>query len=77
MLIYNLQEVLINVRGGDNFMNRRSGLQYVKSEIINLIKMYNEGHFSIQDLIKNIIIRSPVRIMPSSIRKFLYKILRK
>jgi glycosyltransferase involved in cell wall biosynthesis len=75
--IHNLQEVLVEVRGGDDFMNRRSGILYGVQEIKNMFQMWTEGHFSLYSFLKNTAIRFPVRVMPQSVRKVIYSYIRK
>lgn len=75
--IYNIQEILVNVRGGDDFFSRRSGLAYIKQEVINQYEMYKEGLLPAFYCFSNILIRIPVRMLPNSIIKTVYKFIRK
>ena len=74
--IINIQEDLVYVRGGDDFIERRRGTNYFKSEIKNLFAMKKEGLLSNLYLVINIIIRSPVRLIPQSASKFIYSLIR-
>jgi glycosyltransferase involved in cell wall biosynthesis len=71
--IYNIQKNLVNVRGGDTFYSRRSGVAYIKQEVINQYEMYQEGLISGLNCFSNILLRVPVRILPTNILKQVYK----
>lgn len=73
---YNIQEVLLNMRAGDDMLKRRSGIVYVKSELTLLKEFRNIGFISTLELIKNMFIRVPVRLMPIKILKIVYSIIR-
>lgn len=74
---YNIQEVLANVRAGENQVIRRSGLVYAKSEMMLLKEFKKIGFLSLSEYIKNLFIRVPIRLMPIKILKFVYKFLRR
>lgn len=74
---YNIQEVLENVRAGENQVIRRSGLVYAKSEMMLLKEFKKIGFLSLSEYIKNLFIRVPIRLMPIKILKFVYKFLRR
>jgi glycosyltransferase involved in cell wall biosynthesis len=74
--IHNLQEILVNVRGGKNFLNRRGGFKYLISEVSNLFNMYQAKHFTVFQLIKNLIIRIPIRLLPNKFRFYIYALIR-
>ena len=70
---YNVQETLVNVRGGNDMIKRRGGKKYIKP-IINfekaLLKLKIINRFQ---YIKNVIQRVGVSLIPNSIRFMLYK----
>lgn len=68
----NSNDVLVYVRAGDNMYRRRGGISYAKQEISMQIKFYKLGFLSIFQLIKNVMIRVPVRLMPSQLRGLIY-----
>jgi len=74
---YNIQEVLANVRAGYGQLERRSGLEYAKNELALLNTLKKEGFLNNFEYIKNIIIKIPIRLLPKSIIKIVYKFLRK
>lgn len=65
---YNCQEVLYYVRTTQEQMNRRSGMEYLKTEL-NFFKEFRKmGFFSTKDYIVNSIIRIIVRLMPKGLK---------
>jgi len=74
--IVNLKHVLVNVRGGQDFIQRRHGLKYAKNEIQNLYAMYLGGLLSLFNLLSNILIRITVRLVPLQMTTRIYSILR-
>ena len=68
----NSNDVLVYVRAGDNMYRRRGGMSYAKQEIFMQTKFYKLGFLSIFRLIKNVMIRVPVRLMPSKLRGVIY-----
>lgn len=74
---YNIQEVLVNMRAGYGQLERRSGLEYAKKELNLLNTLKKEGFLSIFEYSKNLVIKIPIRLLPKSIIKIVYKFLRK
>ena len=74
---YNIQEVLVNMRAGYGQLERRSGLEYAKNELNLLNTLKKEGFLNNFQYIKNIFIKIPIRLLPKSIIKIVYKFLRK
>lgn len=68
----NIDEVLSYVRAGDSMYERRGGTAYAQQEIKMQIKFYKLGLFSLSELLKNLIIRVPVRLLPSKLRSIIY-----
>lgn len=70
---YNVQETLVNVRGGNDMIKRRGGKKYIKP-IINfekaLLKLKIINRFQ---YMKNVTQRVGVSLIPNSIRFMLYK----
>lgn len=71
---YNLQYVLVLVRGGDSYYSRRGGKNILSSEISLFLKMHKTGYLSKKQMIINIFIRIFTRHLPSKIMIKLYKI---
>ena len=70
---YNIQESLINVRGGNDMIKRRGGFKYIKP-IMNFEKALLKLKFiSFFDYIKNCVKRIIGALIPNNLRFFLYK----
>lgn len=72
----NLPEYLVNVRAGRDMLARRSGIKYAKSELSLQRKFRQLGFLNCKDFIYNVILRVPVRVMPTRIIKLVYGFLR-
>jgi len=74
----NLEDTLLYFRSGDiNMMlKRRHGLGYLVKEINFYKKAYADGLISFFSFLKASLLRTPVRIMPIWVLRFVYKILR-
>ena len=70
---YNCQEVLYYVRVTPEQMNRRSGLNYLKTELQFFKEFKNMGFFNTKDYLINSFIRIVVRLMPSGIKQEVLK----
>ncbi len=75
--LHNIPEYLVRVRGGDSFLDRRGGLEYLKSEIHNLKLMVDEDLIDKYSYYKNIILRGVVRLVPPETREKIYSYIRK
>lgn len=71
---YNVQEVLYFVRVTPAQMNRRSGLDYLKTELAFFKEFKRMGFFTTKDYLENSIIRIIIRLMPSGIKQKVLKI---
>ncbi|MNF81927.1 UDP-Gal:alpha-D-GlcNAc-diphosphoundecaprenol beta-1,3-galactosyltransferase [compost metagenome] len=69
----NIPEVLVYARTGNGMEIRRGGLKYAKSEVKAQYSFYKLGFLSIAELVRNLAIRVPVRLLPGSFRKFIYR----
>lgn len=71
---YNIQEILVNVRVGEDMYRRRGGIQYFKSELKIQKLMLNKKFNNIYIFIYNITVRVFVQLLCSNrIRELLYK----
>lgn len=66
---YNCQEALYYVRVTPEQMNRRSGMDYLRTELAFLKEFRKMGFFSAKDYLSNSIVRIVVRLMPSGFRQ--------
>jgi len=71
--VSNIPEYLVRVRVGNDMIGRRSGYQYAKNECLLFIKMYKMRFINTLQLIRNIMIRLPLRILPKNIINQIYK----
>lgn len=70
---YNVQHPLLYFRHMPSTIERRGGWCYAINEIKNLYNFYRIGFYSLSDLIRNVSMRSTVRVMPIKIRAILLK----
>ena len=73
---YNIQEPLVNMRAGYGQLERRSGLEYAIEEFKFLKTMKELGFLSNSQFVKNSAIRFIARVVPKSLVKQIYKVLR-
>lgn len=69
---YNVQEPLVNVRGGSSMISRRGGLPYAKKIIAFEKELKRMKYISLIQYYANLIPRVAVSIIPSSFRKAIY-----
>jgi len=73
---YNSQESFVNMRAGYGQLERRSGLKYALSELQFQKKLYEMGFLNIFEFIRNSSIRFVTRIVPRTVVKKIYRVLR-
>lgn len=73
----NINNVLVYMRVGNGMYARRGGITYAKDEINLQKRFYELKLIEKKTMLFNVCIRSIIRIMPVSIRKIVYKIIRK
>jgi glycosyltransferase involved in cell wall biosynthesis len=69
---HNLQESLLYFRLSKEFFRRRGGWNYILSEIKFQLSLHRIGHIGCSTMIQNILIRTLLRVTPSSWRKKCY-----
>ena len=72
----NIEEVLVDVRVGNELQSRRGGINYIIEETKMQILFYKLQHISFSRMIINIVMRLIVRLMPQFIRKYIYLFIR-
>ena len=78
MLVENISEVLVFVRGGDDMVDRRRQIPQVIAELKLFREMNRIGYISLLQLITNATIRIVIRIFPRRVTSLIYsRILRK
>ena len=75
-IFQNLQEPLLYFRTSIDAIKRRGGWKYAINELHALKEFHEIGFLNKMQLIYSIIVRFPVRIMPTSVRKIIYIFLR-
>jgi len=69
----NIPEFLVYARTGNGMEVRRGGIKYAKSEVKAQFNFYKLGFISLIELINNLAVRVPIRLVPGSVRKFIYR----
>jgi glycosyltransferase involved in cell wall biosynthesis len=72
-VFHNLQESLLYFRSNKDMFKRRGGFRYAINEVNLQVMFYQWGVVNLTRCIKNIVIRFPVRIMPTKIRAWVYQ----
>lgn len=73
----NIPGRLVKARIGNDMIGRRHGLRYSKHEVFFLRRMLNFNFISKCDYLKLLVLRVPLRLLPKTILKIIYKLLRK
>ena len=75
---YNIQESLLSFRYNPDTVKRRGGWKYAIDEAKTQWKAYHNLHYlSLADFLFNTSLRFTIRILPNSLRKGFYTIMRK
>ena len=72
----NLADTLVDVRVGNNFVNRRLGLKYAMREIEFCLKCGKNGYFNYFTFIRCVLVRPLVRLLPKRVVSMLYQYIR-
>lgn len=75
--LYNIQEVLVKMRGGRSLIERRRGFKYAIQEIKLQTYFFKLGHINIIEFLTNSVVRFGIRLMPTTVVEKIYKTLRK
>lgn len=70
---YNIQEILVYMRIGEDFYKRRGGIKYLKSILKFKKEQYKNGFYSKKDYIISSGSHIFMCLMPNNIREILYK----
>lgn len=73
---YNIQEPLVKMRAGYGQLERRSGFKYAIEEFKFLLELKKIGFLNFYQFMKSVVIRFISRVLPKSILKNIYKIIR-
>lgn len=70
---HNLQQPLLLFRRSSEMIRRRGGLAYIHHEIYFFCKLHHIGYISWLTIVRNIGVRIFVRLLPNSLRSYIYK----
>ncbi len=68
----NIDEVVVHVRAGHNMYRRRGGVSYANQEILMQTKFYKLGFIPYGQMLKNLMIRVPIRLVSNRVRSIIY-----
>lgn len=68
----NIDEVIVHVRAGHNMYCRRGGMSYANQEILMQTKFYKLGFIPYGRMLKNLMIRVPIRLVSNRVRSIIY-----
>lgn len=69
----NISEILVSVRADKDMFARRGGRKYLKQEIEFQRFLLSNKFIGMLDFVKNIVVRSIVRMMPNELRILIYR----
>ena len=72
----NLPDILVNVRAGENMLQRRRGWSFFKTEVDLAKKLNSLKLLSFAGMIRNILLRGGIRLLPTFVLKIVYSYLR-
>jgi len=72
----NTSDILLKMRAGSGQMLRRGGVKYAFYELKFQRMLLNMKYISIVEFFLNLMIRTPIRILPPVIRVYVYKFMR-
>lgn len=76
--LYNIQEPLVNMRMGNEWLEgRRSGLKQAILEVNVQTEFYKMGFLNAYELFRNVVIGFTIRLLPKTLLKAVFKIIRK
>ena len=75
----NIPEFLVNMRAGNEMMNRRKGIHYfITCELPCMNAMKQSGYINLKEYIRNVTLKLLLRVIPNWFRDWIYrKFLRK
>lgn len=69
----NIPEILLYVRGGKSMYQRRGGWTYFKQDFKLQMRFYKLGFLGLFDVVINLLLRLPVRLLPNRLRQWVYE----
>lgn len=74
--VSNIGELLVNARTGNDMIGRRHGFSYCRHEVNFLRRQLSSGFISRKEYLRLLIMRVPVRLLPKTVLKIIYSLLR-
>lgn len=74
--LYNIPSPLVHMRAGFSQLSRRSGYLYFKREFNFYKNCYKSKLLSLGNVLKNIVLRMPLRLLPKAVIAKIYSLLR-
>jgi glycosyltransferase involved in cell wall biosynthesis len=75
MKFHNLKRLLVLARIGNDMIGKRHGFQYTKFEAAHFRKMYEYGFINSFGLIKALMLRVPLRLLPKTLLLSIYSVI--
>jgi glycosyltransferase involved in cell wall biosynthesis len=75
MKFHNLKRLLVLARVGNDMIGKRHGFQYTKFEAAHFRKMYGYGFINSFGLIKALMLRVPLRLLPKKLLLSIYSVI--
>ncbi|MDA9052918.1 glycosyltransferase [Planktomarina temperata] len=72
----NLDAILVDVRIGNGFLQRRRGLEYALSELSFAVLCVRRGLLPFRSLLVYVLVRFPIRLLPRKLLNFIYGVVR-
>ncbi len=72
----NMEEPLVSMRGGMSMLKRKRGCRYALNEYRLQKTFYEIGFLSSREFLRNLLIRIPVRLLPTITLKLVYRLIR-
>ncbi len=69
---FNIQEVLVAMRVGEEYFARRGGYSYFKAIVHFKVEMFKEGRMTLLDLVASVIPSMIVSMLPNGVRSRIY-----
>lgn len=72
-VIANVPAILVKVRAGEELYDRRGGFEYAYEEVRRQIEFRRQGFIGTTTLIRNMVVRVPIRLLPGAARGLVYR----
>jgi glycosyltransferase involved in cell wall biosynthesis len=72
--LHNMPEIFVHVRSDSGMQSRRGGFAYFKQDVAFQLFLQKIGLITAPECIRNIVMRAPFRLAPSSVRSICYQL---